>query len=416
MSNLLVLDKLKNNGIGNAELIASLQVMAQSPLLLHPTYIDAYIRAVLTSDVPVIEGSWGKSPKLYGESNYHIETNMPVNLIGSTAILEVTGGLVNRAENGMCGDVASYEGFTATLDTLMNDDSIHDVIIRASSGGGILTGMEHASRYLKSLTGQGKKIYTLSNDASLSASCGLLSGSDEIWGAPDALHGSVGVYQRHVSYEEQNEKRGIEVTYVYNGKYKLLGSPDQKLSQGDIDIIGSGVKEAYGMFTELVAEHMGMALKDVVSTEARLYSSKEAVGLGLAHNVGTLPQLIKHIEDGHRMTDAEKKVIQDEAIAGHVEKQAQAKVARDAQAKVEADALLVEQASTRSVQIKTMCAFAGLSAEHTKAYIDGTDSYEVVAEKVKALSSTTDYELDNSGATKVTPKKAVSPWADVNWN
>jgi len=406
---LALLKKLSTLTTSNSKLVSFIHSVASQPTLVAPEYADAYVMGALQG-VPDPEQS-AKS-FVNGEKWYQQDTAMDVSQVGSTAIIEVKGGLVARHEEGLCGSVASYEGLLSTLDTLYADDSVTDIVARFSTGGGVTTGMIHASNQIRNMRGKGKGLYAIADTHALSAGYGLLSAFEHVWAAPDAAVGSIGVYLRHVSREKANEAAGIDVTYVYAGEFKVAGNPDASLDEQTKAHYQSSVDKTYKGFTQLVADNMGLSRDAVVNTKARWYTSGQ-VETGLVHKIGSFSELLSEIKRTQTMSDPTTPA---QSAADRDALKAELKIELEAEAKADLDRDNAQKATIRKDSIEALCTAHGVDAESTKAYVDSTKDVATVAVALKELDEQAEADPINTAGTSANGAAVKDVWAGIDWS
>ena len=420
---LTLLKKLQSRENANPALVSFVYQESLKPTMVDPAFAEAYVYAALSSGV-IGEVS---AVALYGEVPYASKTPLSVSRRGSTAIMEVTGGIVTRHEDGLCGAQASYEGIMSTMDTLMADDTVDNIVARFQSGGGLVAGMVNASRHIASMRGKGKGLYGIADTNALSAAYGLISAFDEVWVNHGCAVGSIGVFLKHVSREEMNANMGVEVTYIYAGDFKIMGHPDGKLSEADISHFQESVSKNYEELTQLVAENRSMTVEAVVNTQAQCYTSENSNEVGLSDRVGSFADLLTHIEN-KPMTPEELAKIKSDAMAeGRAQLEQEQKAETDAEtaAKVAADKLASAAQATatqvaadsRKATVEAMCGVAGLDATATATYVNGVQSVAEVQTSLRELADTTTPDINPTQPADPAPAtaKASEVWGKVDW-
>ena len=409
---LKLLNKLAKRTTNSSALVAFLHAEASKPTLVDPMYADAYVTAALAGDLETLEIS--ASNFLNGEKRYQTNTPLSVSTKGSIAVVDVKGGMVARHEEGLCGATASYEGFMATLDTLDQDADISDVICRFSSGGGVTTGMFACADHIYSLRESTTNFVAIADTHALSAAYALISSFKEVWVSEGSALGSIGVFMKHVAYEDALKASGIEVTYVYAGKFKVLGNPTEKLSEEELNILQADVDKTYRAFTELVSKNRGISVEEVVNTNARWYNSG-TIELGLADKVGSYSELLTYIE-GNKMatssgstTSTEASNIDKDALKAEVKEE----LRREMQA--EADAEIEKKKAAREAEIETVCSAMGVTdTDKISAYVESGKSAKEVASALMKLNASSDLGVDVHATSTSTTK--INAWADVCWD
>ena len=364
--------RLLESGQGNAVALSYIQRELRQPLLVAPDFVEGYVMSALRApDVSALS-------TIHGEHEMDsVNSGFPLQKRGNTAILHINGGLVTRHEEGMCGATASYEGLRSVLDSLMNNDEIHNIVARFNTGGGSVGGFKYMADYIYGLRGQGKGLYAIADTVALSAGYGLISAFDEVWAGHGSALGNIGVYIRHQENSEQLKANGIKTTYMYAGKFKLMGASEIPLSEGDKERIQAGVNDEYVMFTEAVAKYRGMSLESVVNTEALWYNDITSVKMGLADRVGSFPELLDHIDGINPIRKASSQT----SSGAHMSTAAQAtEPSQEVIAKIEAN-LIARQEATAA-----QAAQAAELAQANKALADNKAIQDTMAERTSTIT------------------------------
>src|SRR5690606_16497050 len=112
---------------------------------------------------------------------------------------------------------------------------------------------------------QSKKVIAVTDGMMASAAYWLGSSASEIVASSGSQVGSIGVMMTHVDYSAMNERVGYRVTYIYAGKYKVEGNPDEPLSDETRQYLQSRVDEDYAEFVKSVARGRGVSASTVRS-------------------------------------------------------------------------------------------------------------------------------------------------------
>jgi signal peptide peptidase SppA len=187
----------------------------------------------------------------------------------------------------------SLETFTSDLRELVADDRVKQVVIDIDSPGGVADMIPETGTLIKELSAV-KPIYAIANTMAGSAAFWLLAQATKAYGTPSGKVGSHGVYTVHQDQSAANEKLGIKTTYIYAGKYKVAGNPDEKLSADAREYIQESVDEAYDMFTEALADGRGKTTEYVLKNfgQGRMFRSEKAAKVGMIDGVMSMDQLL----------------------------------------------------------------------------------------------------------------------------
>jgi ClpP class serine protease len=102
----------------------------------------------------------------------------------------------------------------------------------------------------------------------------------------------------HVDMSKALAEYGYKVTLIYEAEHKADGNPYEPLPDDVKASIQKSIHTAYGMFTALVAENLGMDEQKVRDTKSRIYRAEEALSLGLIHAIATPSQAVQAFFDG----------------------------------------------------------------------------------------------------------------------
>lgn len=218
----------------------------------------------------------------------------PYNVKDGVAIITVTGSLVNRgAWVGASSGLTSYEGIGHQLKTALGDDSVHSVILDASSPGGEAVGAFETAALVRQLAAA-KRTVALVNGMACSAMYAIVSGATEIVTTETGVCGSIGVVMLHADYSRWLANEGIEPTLIFAGAHKVDGNPFEPLPAEVRDDLQAEVSAFYDLFLKTVAKGRGSRTTASAArkTEARTFIGQAAVNVGLADRVGTFESVL----------------------------------------------------------------------------------------------------------------------------
>jgi signal peptide peptidase SppA len=254
-----------------------------TPLLIHRAKLDA-ILAVLGPRV-----GW---PKIEGAIPIPASQTPPSAKQGGIAVIPIHGTLVRRAlALEAASGLTSYLEIERQIAQAMADTAIAGIVLDIDSPGGEAGGVFELAERIRS-AGRDKPLWAVVNDQAFSAAYALAAAADEVIVTRTGGVGSIGVIAMHTDQSRKDDQEGIAFTAIFAGSHKNDFSPHAPLSEDARDLLQSEVNRLYGLFTESVATHRGLAVDKVRSTEARLYFGGDALTAGLADRVGTLSDAI----------------------------------------------------------------------------------------------------------------------------
>lgn len=211
---------------------------------------------------------------------------------GGIAVVPIVGELAHRATalNSMSGSVG-YAGMQTRLLKLADDPRVGGILLDLDTPGGEVGGLAELVEAVQAIS-EDKPIWAIANSAMNSAGYWLGSAADRVLATPYARVGSIGVVALHVDISKALAKKGIVTTFVHAGKHKVDGNAFEPLSATAKKTIATSIGEIYDQFVGHVASARRLDEADVRDTEARVYSSREALEIGLIDDISTLSKAI----------------------------------------------------------------------------------------------------------------------------
>lgn len=278
-----LLSRLFSRGQGGPLVPQIYSRVINRPLLVEPAMADALIDGWLRGGVEAGAG---------GEPRQILER------VGHIAVLEVSGPLIARAVEPVCGVApTSYEGLMLAFDEIEADANITHVVLRMESPGGEAAQVFDLTDRMADLRSR-KTLIAMVDDYAYSGGYAIAAACSEIWVTRTGGVGSVGVVIGHRDVSEANAKAGIKWTYVHSGAMKVAGNPNEPLSEEAKGFMQGESDRLYELFTTSVAAYRGMAVEDVRATEAGILFGQGAIDAGLADHLGTFRELMAELQGG----------------------------------------------------------------------------------------------------------------------
>ena len=211
----------------------------------------------------------------------------------SVKVIPVYGVLAPRGSQLNSSGVTSAEALAKEIREAAASPYVSEIVLDVDSPGGSVAGIAEAGHAVNDAKAE-KPVYAIANHLMASAAYWIGAQATELWMAPDALVGSIGVYSMHVDYSEALAKEGIKVTYLSAGKHKVDGNDAEPLSdQARADMQGL-VDEYYSRFVAAVASGRGVPAATVRGGmgQGRVVMAKEAKAENMVDKVGTFDALL----------------------------------------------------------------------------------------------------------------------------
>lgn len=199
--------------------------------------------------------------------------------------------------------IVDYADVQAAISASVDDPRVNGIILDIDSPGGTVNGADETAEAVFSVRGV-KPIIAYSSGMMASAAYMIGSAADKIVIGKNAELGSIGVLMIHRDWSKAEERYGVKTTYLRAGKYKALGNPSEPLSEEAREVFQAELNHIYQNFIETVALHRDVESEKVKSgmADGRIFIGVQAVGAGLADEVGNLQTALAYAAGGETTT------------------------------------------------------------------------------------------------------------------
>lgn len=261
------------------------------PLMVLPNKLDAILHGI--GHRFGIESSSLPEPMAYTTTRAE-RTPSGYRVQSGVALIDVFGVLTHRSMgiDANSDPLTSYQSLAHQLDTALADPAVHDIVMQMDSPGGEVSGVFQLAESIY----QGrsvKPIHAVVSDLAASACYLLSSACTSISVSETSLVGSIGVVMRHIDVSQSMERQGVKVTHLYAGDRKIDGNPYQPLTDEVAARFQEQIDHSYQLFVNAVAKYRGLLTKDVIDTQAGVFTFEKAMALGLVDRLATTDQLMK---------------------------------------------------------------------------------------------------------------------------
>ena len=211
-------------------------------------------------------------------------------------VINVFGALTYKPVNGMCGAVGcSYSDILEQAEDMI-EQGAKMLILNCDSGGGEGYGCFEMSNDLRKMCDDaGVKIYAY-NDGNIASACYALACiADEVVSNPYAETGSIGVLIALMNDSKHLEQEGYTRSFISAGASKIPFAEDGTWREGFLEDLQTKVDSLYTDFCNHVSQYTGLSVEVIKSTEAKMFSSTDALALGLINSVMTRSEFVDYI-------------------------------------------------------------------------------------------------------------------------
>lgn len=217
------------------------------------------------------------------------------------AVYYAQGDIVDEAATTNFGEESQIVGskVVTDLDQLANDDNVKAVVLRINSGGGSAYASEQMWRAIQLLKKKKPVVVSMSG---LAASGGyyMSCGANYIYAEPTTLTGSIGIFGMIPDASGLlKDKLGLSFDVVKTNESSDFGASGRPFNAAESDAMQQYVNRGYHTFITRVANGRTAAGRKMTTDDVdkigqgRVWTGKQALGLGLVDKLGTLDDAIK---------------------------------------------------------------------------------------------------------------------------
>lgn len=231
---------------------------------------------MLPGAIEAMQNRNDKTLSVLSEDQMKINRETFVRKIGNTAILGITGPLVNHLSFAeFLAGYNSYEWIMEDLKNAINDETVANIVLDFDSPGGSSSEMFEMAAYIRKM-GAKKPIYGWVGSMAASAAYGLASACKQIYANPAAEIGSVGT-MIIASHQEEPDGNGVKYIQIVatDSPMKNADPTTPEGMQSYLDRINS----INGQFIEMLAANRGVTTDFVKSNfgKGSVFSGREAL-------------------------------------------------------------------------------------------------------------------------------------------
>lgn len=218
-----------------------------------------------------------------------------VRLTGPTiAVLHLSGTIMtgDSGEGGLFGGSKTIGSRSVRneLKQLADDDLVQAVVLRIDSPGGSATASEIIWQGVQELR-KSKPVWVSVGNMAASGGYYIAVAGEKIYTNPSSIVGSIGVVGGKISMTELYDTLKINVVGRARGPRADMFASAEPWSDQQVSIVRNKMAETYEQFTGRVSQgRPGINLDE--TAEGRLFLGKDAVGLKMSDEVGSLDDAV----------------------------------------------------------------------------------------------------------------------------
>lgn len=274
--------------------------LSDQPSLVHPLAVDRMCTALRTLATcnPKVEIDRATEMRAEIVTNYGFErstSDKPFAFAGGVGIIPIHGLLVNRLSWGW-SFITGYNFIRQQIEAVKVDEDVEIAVLDVNSPGGTVAGCQETGEAIRQLAAV-KPVIAVVDSTCYSAAYWLASQATKVIITPSGGAGSIGAYRMHVNMGALLKKEGVDVRFIFSGKYKVEGNPYEALSDETKAKWQAAVDKTRQLFAETVARGRGIEVEAVLATEADCFDADDALALGLADAIASPSEALTVYQD-----------------------------------------------------------------------------------------------------------------------
>lgn len=197
------------------------------------------------------------------------------------------------------GVISDSKGVIDEIERYRDNRSVKAILMRIDSPGGGVVPSQEIYEEVKKIRDEGEKSVVVSM-GSVAASGGyyIASASDRIVANPGTVTGSIGVIMELANVRGLLDKIGVQSVVIKSGSHKDLASPFRDMTPEEQEILQRVLDDMHDQFIQAVSDGRGLPGEEIRKiADGRVFTGREAVGLGLVDELGNLQDAIRVTAD-----------------------------------------------------------------------------------------------------------------------
>jgi signal peptide peptidase SppA len=187
----------------------------------------------------------------------------------------------------------STEIIQKKIEAALEDEGVKAIVLDFDSPGGMVDGIKELGDFIYESRGK-KPIKSYISGMGMSAAYWIAAAADEVIAFDTAHVGSIGVWTAHYDISKLYEKEGVNKTYIYAGKYKVMGHEAAPLNKESKEYLQSFPDKFYSIFVSDVARYRGVSIEKVLKdmADGKQFVGDDALKAGLVDRIGSFKSVL----------------------------------------------------------------------------------------------------------------------------
>jgi protease-4 len=208
----------------------------------------------------------------------------------AVGVISLDGVISTGSDDYFASPGVTPDRVAKLLEQAAADPDIKAVVVQINSPGG---GVVASNEIYHMLLEFEKPVVAWMGEIAASGGYYIACGADYALAHPDTLTGSIGVISQFVNVEGLMDEIGVDVVVITSGPYKDIGSSFREMTEEEKAVWQTIIAETYEEFIEVVAQARNLSVEEARAiADGRVYTGRQALGLGLVDDVGRLNNAI----------------------------------------------------------------------------------------------------------------------------
>lgn len=226
-------------------------------------------------------------------SNYPLKPSFAKN--NKIAVLYAQGNITAQAEPAI--DMITSAKMVKLIKEIEENPKIKAVVMRVNSPGGSALESDIILNSINDLQ-RSKPFIVSMGDVAASGGYYISCSADQVFADPMTITGSIGVVSMFPNLNKMGDKIGVSSSRIKYGRYSDILNPWEKPDPSEMAALKNSMLEIYDEFKNHVAQGRDKTLNEVEEiAQGKVWSSKQALKIGLIDQVGDLNQALSAAAD-----------------------------------------------------------------------------------------------------------------------
>ena len=197
------------------------------------------------------------------------------------------------------GIITDAKEILKQFDEYEQNQTVKAILLRVDSpGGGVAPSQEIYDRVVSIHKKGRQKIVVSMGSVAASGGYYISCAADKVIANPGSLTGSIGVIMEFANVQELFKKIGLDTVVIKTGEYKDIGNPARSMTPAEKQLLQDVIDDVYRQFIEAISQGRKISPEKVRQiADGRIFSGRQAKGLGLVDELGGLEKAIEIAAD-----------------------------------------------------------------------------------------------------------------------